>query len=1032
MYFGTHPPIAPFANGLLQEDTSGNYNFQSSGVREYWVDPMDTDPAASVPGFVTVEADPTVEATSPFNADRYLRPTNTSRGGYWLLVLDRNTLMPVDLESQPASCKTSSNEAKMHLWMGCGTTYPTGDLDAPTRKTAYTNLAAELAKVTGPQQLAILTTFGLPSCCGTYFDVAYQAGFIDFTRVLEGLDGSARATLFTNNVNSQVYTFVTSLGLGDPLTGGSVQSSTAYSDSGQTGFVHGALSRNQNGLYSPTQTSQQINAADDAAAGPDYTLSKATIQQPVVWPEFGDAPISGADSAAGQTAAYRYISYTLITQHYIKGAAGQHLDDLHYYFTGSNSNYINYHFFDALTLQYPGGTDTSYCWTDPVTSALLSCFSQNDFNAVAKQVSAEVVDLVNVLNFMVDGPVNLKDTVASGNASAGLALTGAAASILSSALQPPPSTPVKVNTPNILSMLSGVASIAAGIASDGSFELVEPVIANRVAKVASLVGGSLSAAGAVSGGLVNQGSVPSNGSRYQAFATTIGTLASSELQGQLSIGFDLSVDSILSDWGRLNAIGPLVTDTSNSTFYAPNQIAQNAAVHALGQGAQRSFFISLMPEIYSMHLWRGVPGVNIFDSRNQLTNQPDMAGTNDACVSTTPHPFYLDWSSYTAPPTSFMWTPTPSQWFHYPSTQYQNNFPVDMYVIAAKTTANPGTSSTTIQVLSEGLGAQLFSTGGLNLPLDEFVSYSGVFQGAVYDMTSSDLTQVTHFDPSTVCSARPGAIFGATSPGSPLPTGPTPIATTTILVVPLATVLGENDTLEATVSSASGAVPKGSVFLLADGNSTQELTLDSTGSASFTVSPSLGAHRYQVLYSVISPFSASSSAVMPLTVYANAPDINISLSQSTLQTTYGASSSVVSIQVSSLSGAWGSIQLSCSGLPVNMTCNFDSPTLALAAGASMTTQFKVVSAGVAQAGIGFSGWILSTLASLSLLILWRVRRSWKVGYRLALIFLVAVGLVSGCSSHPSQPIQEAGPKTVLVNATLGQLTRTAPLLITIQ
>jgi hypothetical protein len=93
--------------------------------------------------------------------------------------------------------------------------------------------------------------------------------------------------------------------------------------------------------------------------------------------------------------AYQYISYQLISQHYIKGAQGVYLDDIHYYFTGGNNTYIDYHTFDPANLPYSGGT--CYTWTDPVSNQPLTCFTQQDFSAVAKQVSTEVVDLINVL-----------------------------------------------------------------------------------------------------------------------------------------------------------------------------------------------------------------------------------------------------------------------------------------------------------------------------------------------------------------------------------------------------------------------------------------------------------------------------------------------------------------------------------------------------------------------------------------------------------------------------------------------------------
>ncbi len=94
-------------------------------------------------------------------------------------------------------------------------------------------------------------------------------------------------------------------------------------------------------------------------------MTKLGASQPVAWPELSGTLMSGADSVAGQEAAYHYISYTLLN-YYIDGVAGDFLDDIHYFFTGSNSNYINYHYFNPINLPLPTPTaPNSYCFAGP-------------------------------------------------------------------------------------------------------------------------------------------------------------------------------------------------------------------------------------------------------------------------------------------------------------------------------------------------------------------------------------------------------------------------------------------------------------------------------------------------------------------------------------------------------------------------------------------------------------------------------------------------------------------------------------------
>lgn len=97
--------------------------------------------------------------------------------------------------------------------------------------------------------------------------------------------------------------------MGGPLTGTSVESTTELSAPGQSGFVHGIMERNLNGLFTPQQTNQESQALFVAKGGnksPEFALTEATQQQPVDWPSSSQTTLlPGASSISGQTAAYR-------------------------------------------------------------------------------------------------------------------------------------------------------------------------------------------------------------------------------------------------------------------------------------------------------------------------------------------------------------------------------------------------------------------------------------------------------------------------------------------------------------------------------------------------------------------------------------------------------------------------------------------------------------------------------------------------------------------------------------------------------
>lgn len=1045
----------PKANGLLQQDTSGNYNFWASGAREFTVDPaFDKSDTTSTVATVTVETTSADQANGILR-DRYVIPTPTTNGGYWLLVMDRTFLTPTTLSlgSKPQgafgqgpmdpACSQGTVSNGVRTFTGCGTLYNTGALSGTgyDPNSEYQKLGDALKQVS-PYQLIFLVSFGTPACCGDSYTLAYSTNYAHFALWLENLGVSSTPTLFMSSANNynppgptpnQVYTLVASLDTGNPLTGTTVVSTSAYASSGQNGYVHGLLTLNQKGLFEPSQSAQQKNAADDAAAGPDYTLPKIAAQQPVQWPELSGTLMNGASSVAGQAAAYRYISYALVTQHYIEGAQGSHLDDLHYYFTGSNANYINYHYYDPRALAWPGGSSSGdVTWVDPVTGNAMQ-FTQADFNAVVQQVNTEIVYLVNSLNFLVMGPVNLKDTVASGNASASAALTTAAANILSSGLAPTltKNSQVKSNISNILSMVSGIVSIAATVETDGIFS---SKVSDAISKAASVIGGGLSTAAAVSGGLSTSTPSNENATRYSGFATAIGNLAQSQLQGQMSIGFDLEVDTILSDWGKLQALGPLVTDSSNQTFYSPNQIAQNEAVYTLSLAAERSYYISLMPSLYSVHYFNGFPGADTADSRGDgYVQQPAAATWGE---STGWHPFYLPAPSTAAPSYSYVWRPTAGQYSNQTWKAINDACPIDVYVMAAPQPSSKGTNSTNMPTISQALGTQLFDPTGLALPMDEFVGYYGPFNSAFIDMNSSgSIYAETGFYGSDMNNNGFGVCYRSGGTTTPITESGPRTDTATTLTVPSTGVLGEPLTLSATVTASGAPVTGGSVYFLVDGTLSPKIPLGQGATASYTVNPTLGSHTYQALYSFVDNYAPSDSAKATVNIYANSPDLSVSLSQGSITTQYGSTSGPVAINVGSLSGMAGTVKFSCSGLPVNMGCTFDSPSATLATGGTVSTNLKIVDQTKTQASSGGRTLLISLGSTLGLLALWSARKRFeRVTMLVAICMVCLLAGISGCSGSGSKPnpAQEAGPKTVLVNATCGAITKSVPLIVTVQ
>jgi Bacterial Ig-like domain (group 3) len=1025
-YTSTTSFVSPFATGMLVEDANGNYNFQSSGGVEYTISPG-TQIANNDVSTITLFNVGSLPPYSEFNFPQkvvFYSPQGQANG-YWMLTFQRDTL-----QFDP-KCGATPDSAQNQTDIYCGAFYPTGSTNQTTATQAYQNLAAALNAIP-PDQLVFLVTVGdgAYSPHGSWFDIAntfftdgngnqQNAYYNEFAPALELLGGTPETTLSLSESDSN-YTLVTCSNCGNSLNGHVVLSSNLFTQQQQTGFVHGILQRNSKGEFWPTKTSQESQSQNAAGGGANFTMDLVGSQQPVEWPELNGG-ISGGSSIGGEVAAYHYLSYQLVTQYYIKGAQGNYLDDIHYYFTGANNTYIDYHYFDPVNIQFPGSPGSCYTWTDPVTNTALTCFTQQDLSAIAQQVSTEIIDMDNILQFMVNGSTNMKDVVATGNGSAALALIGAASIVKGSTLQPAPTAPVGVNVSGILSLVSSVVNMAATIATDG---LVPPDLGDTVSAVGSTISGIFDLASASDGGGLigsNGGPAPLPSPDY-TFETTIGDLANSSLQQQLTAGFDTELDSILGDWGKLNAIGPLITNSNNLAFYSPNQVAQNAAVTLLGQGSQRSFFMSLLPAYESIQYFPSWYG------NNPGPNYPDMGSVN---AQWTECNAWYSWSPQ-PPPFVSTWYPTytgtPNPWLQIASS----STPVDFYIIG-ESAQNAGATNQHIPFIDSQLASTLFSSSGLNIPWDPFVTRYGPMKTAFLDATVNGFD---NWPAKQTCSYA--QLHGGSGVGATPPSASTSYGTTTTLSTPATTLLGESVTLQATVTSQAG-VPTGTVAYQDGNTQLGTATLDANGNASFSATGlALGAHAITAYYLVNDPYYPSQSASSTVTVYANSPGMLLSLSAANLPASYGTTSSPVTLQVTSESGLAGTINFSCTGLPVGMTCNFNPAQASITVGGNVSTSFTVTSTATQTAGVPWLRGIGAILFSVSLISLWRIRRDSRnilLSFCLLLVSAVSLGGSLGCNGGGSsgpQSFQETGSKTVLVTATSGSITRTIPLVLNIQ
>jgi hypothetical protein len=1082
--------IPEFGQGTLQEDAYGNYNFYSSEVIEYAVSPNDPgvlNSSATGQSAVSISI-PNAPAGSP-QWYVYTSPQGQTNG-FWLLTFSRNSL-----HTYPYGCPQGplSPDGSVQYIPSCGTFYNTGSTDPSTSTQALKALGAAISG-TNSWQMTFLVSVGTPIYGGPNNSIWYVGGingsvnlpasipsngFYEFSQALQAFGGTPNLVQSLFQPGS-TYTFIGSPGIGGPLAGGAVESSSALAAQGQTGFVHGLMQRNLNGLYQPHQTNQEpvsVYAVKGAFKSPEFRLTETILQQPVDWPSSSTTTAIGAacapnciyaNSIAGQVAAYKLLSFVLLTDFYMQGIApNPHSDDLHYFFTGSYNTSISYHTYDPQSLISPtnnqsntpyacssiqsivdqyGNTINQCTITSFATDGSTLVFTDNDFYAVATQLHYEIQYLTNTLQFLSTGSNNLKSVIASGSANVGLALTGAAANILGSDLvAPPPQTVVTTSWQSIVQLIAGSSSILSLVPG---LDAIAPAL-NLVAKLAgganSLIGGSMTISGDA-GGITKTTTSKSLPSAFSTFSDTISDLANGGLQDQLAGGFDTMSDAVTSDWGRLSTIGPMTADPSNLVFFAPTQASQQIAIRAVSLAASRNFYLALMPSIgYNIDYFPGVEGF----TGGSATNTPDMgvyseSGSYDRCSA-----FYLNPQANQEGTLAGLGSPTTNSFVFYPSIAGGSNpFPkdrageaittstsVDMYVIGGKISYK-GSTSTALGLPSSDLTSYLFTNAGLNLPIDQFVTPTGPMQNSFGNMSASNNRSGNNSG--SICPAQqyPKPVVADVLLGST----PGPNNTSTTLSAPATTVFGQDIPVSATVMAASTPVAAGSVYFTVDGGGSINANLNKQGVASAAIpgsSLTMGSHQIVALYSRVDPYEASASPAVTTNIYTTAPDMNLSVSVNSVNVSYGSTSSAITLQLTSLAGLAGTVNLSCSGLPVGMTCSFNPAQVTLTANGQSTASLTINGGSAAKASLWIPG-IGLLLLPISLVSLIHVRKGTRqLGGIICLVVSSLIGIfsLSGCSggsSPSSNAFQETGTKTVIISASRGTISRTMPIQVNIQ
>jgi Bacterial Ig-like domain (group 3) len=572
-------------------------------------------------------------------------------------------------------------------------------------------------------------------------------------------------------------------------------------------------------------------------------------------------------------------------------------------------------------------------------------------------------------------------------------------------------------------LVGGIASTVAN--AEGVFEIVdaERFLAFSAAKQANIkkVVGGANAIGALVATIGSGGSLLSNTSAqlpspYTKFTTTIGQLANGQLQNQLIVGFDVLADDLTSDWARLSSIGPRVVNVNDSVFYAPDQVSQNATLQQLTNASAQTFYFSLLPTLYHVDLWRTVEyNTTHIDPTTQF--QPAM-GSLQGHLSPSCNAYYLSPNQSDSNPNHLslyqgIFYPTLGNPASYLFGQDTGLF--DVLVIAGPST-NKKTTNTSIPSIDPDLATILFAPDQLNTSMQQFVAANGPIP-----VLDASLTNPSGYPSDQTCDMWDWPQQDAQAPttSSGIDVNGDIETTTTLTSSPRDTLDGQT-VLTAVVDAAGGqAMTTGSVYFVVDGQIVGQANVGANGVATLTIPQiALGNHTVEADYSSPDGYAVSSSTPSTLGVYAGAPDLTVTAASTSLNVSYDNPSQPLPVTIASVAGMAGDVQLSCTGLPVGLSCQFNTPTPTLAVDGSVQSTVVIGPTVATQAALG--------LLLLPMLIIgWR-REDGSVRRRALpaiLAFCMAATALTGCSSDNSSIPRETGTKTVLITATVGSVSR---------
>jgi hypothetical protein len=248
------------------------------------------------------------------------------------------------------------------------------------------------------------------------------------------------------------------------------------------------------------------------------------------------------------------------------------------------------------------------------------------------------------------------------------------------------------------------------------------------------------------------------------------------------------------------------------------------------------------------------------------------------------------------------------------------------------------------------------------------------------------------------------------------------IPTTTDLVATVTAGTPPQVLLVGVVTGQSGPTPTGPVTFTTGGTTLGSATLDADGVASFTPNLPNGTFMIVAAYGGDADHAPSQSA--PVSVNGAPAGFSLTVTPATLSLA-ASQNGTVAVNVTSVGGFTDTVALGCAALPAGVTCTFGTPSVTLAANATVTSQLIIdtnspLSGGTSamNSGKGRNSSLAGVFLPFSLIfgfVFWRMRRRTASLFTMLLVAVLSLGALTatGCNSFGSSTVAP-GTYTVVI------------------